>query len=87
MKLQVIICSQNQFKTKQGIPLNNPDHWYLVDAFQTAKRDGFKMIYCHYKTVGAARYVLPYDVLGALFTWKDEVDTLFCHPAKIKETA
>ena len=73
--MKIIICNNKQLKTKQGIHLNNPDSWYLNDAFQTAEKDNFEVIYLHYDSKGA-RYAIPSDVLEILFNCQLEVITI-----------
>lgn len=81
--MRFIICTENQFKTEQGIHLMNPDTWYVNDAVQTADRDGFETIYLHYPCKGTANYIIPHDVLQLLFTELQGtfVDVHFVHPA------
>lgn len=87
--MKLVICTKNQCRNKQGIHLNNSDLWYLNDAFNSAERDNFETIYLHYKTIGTANYVIPYDVLTRIVelqanSYHSDIGFLtvkFIHPA------
>lgn len=63
--LNVVVCATDQYVSKQGIHLRDPDTWYINDALQTADRDGFKTIYVHALSRGQ-RYKMGCDVLNRL---------------------
>lgn len=62
--IAITFCTPEQYRDVQGIHLNAPDLWYMQDALQTAERDGFATIFCHYECVGPALYKIPYNVLN-----------------------
>lgn len=82
-KLAITICTKDQYKDIIGIHLQSPDTHYLRDALLTAERDGFTVVFCHYETVGTARYKIPYDVLNTLVILSQEklARVSFTHPA------
>lgn len=65
-RIQVTVCTKDQYQDIVGIHLNCPDVWYLHDAIERAHRDGFNIVFCHYQSKGPSLYLIPYDVLNIL---------------------
>lgn len=67
-RLRIVICTEDQDATSQGIHLHQPDAWALTDAVERAERDGFNRIYAHYPTLRQGKvYKIHADALAALF--------------------
>lgn len=84
--MKIIICTQEQYKAKQGIHLNCPDTWYIEDAIRTAERDMFDTIYAHYETVDGLTFKIGCGVLATLLLiaqgkYGEDVTVEVIHPA------
>jgi hypothetical protein len=64
--IRILICTEDQFKARQGIHLMQPDTWYLEDAINVAERDLFEVIYAHYPSKGR-QFKIGTDALATLF--------------------
>jgi hypothetical protein len=82
-KLIIVICTPDQYKSKQGIHLNSPDTWYLKDAVNSAHAKGFNEIYCHYEPEGLY-YKLSQDILHRLIVLGKSHTVSIAHPASIE---
>lgn len=84
--MKVIICTNDQYKSVQGVHLRSPDLYYLNAAIQVADRDGFECIYIHAELHGLQYEINP-DVLQELFklTGIEKVQVEVVHPASAIE--
>ena len=46
---RIILCQREQFKSSQGIHLLQPSIRNVEDAIESALKDNFEVIYCHYE--------------------------------------
>lgn len=93
VNMKIYICTEDQYKTNQGIHLNHPDIWYFERAIEDAFKDGFQTIYLHYKTIGPALYQIPYDIANKLIELSyivadgggREFNVFFLHPSETEK--
>lgn len=82
-KLTIVLCTLDQYQSKQGIHLNSPDTHYLNDALSNAQSKGFNTIYCHYEVDGLL-YKLSQDILHRLIVLGKTCTVSIAHPASIE---
>ncbi len=86
--MKLTICSDKQFKTKQGIHSFISDIHYLKDAIENAFKEGFRDVYIHYTPSYPSRYNIDYDVLNHLIQLSNdpEFTVHFSQPILSKDT-